>query len=103
MEQRRKTTFNLSERTHQGLKFAAASQKREMAELLEEALSAYMGWSKMTKIEQDELALYRIADRGGAGRWSTTDFGALSQELGFPGGGEVVAQLLDHVHANGLV
>jgi hypothetical protein len=101
-QQKKKTTFNLSEHTHQGLKFAAASQKREMAELLEQALTEYFGWSKMTKTEKDELEFYRVADSSGGGRQQTTDFGSLCRRLGYPGSGEIVAQLLSHVNSNQL-
>src|ERR1700678_668329 len=98
--QKKKTTFNLSEYTHQGLKFAAASQKREMAELLEEALSAYFGWNKMTKIEKDELELYRIAERNGPGQATEANFNTISNTLD---AATVLSQLLQYLHGKYLI
>jgi len=97
---KKKATFNISEETHQGLKLAAAVQRREMVELLEEALSTYFGWNKMTKIEKDELALYRIAERSGPGQASQADFNYLSNTLE---PAPVLAQLLQHLDGRHLI
>ena len=99
---KKKATFNLKESTHQGLKLAAAVQKREMVDLVEEAISMYFERNKMTKIENEELELYRVAESQGSGRGAEMDFGDLRTKLGYPAGGEVVAQLLEHVDSNRL-
>lgn len=94
---KKKATFNLGENTHQGLKLASAVRKREMVDLVEEALNTYFGWNKMTDIEKEELKVYRIAERNGAGREGNADFTSLGRELGEPN--EVVEQLLVHLHS----
>lgn len=91
---KKKATFNLEESTHQRLKLSAAVQKREMVELLEEALGMYLEWKKMTKIEKDELELYRIAERNGPGRATQANFDYLSNNLDEA---PVLAQLLEYL------
>jgi predicted HicB family RNase H-like nuclease len=39
---RKKATFNMDEALHQRLKIAAATQKRDMTELMEEAVREYL-------------------------------------------------------------
>jgi hypothetical protein len=97
---KKKATFNLDEDTYQGLKLTAAVQKREMVEVVEEALGMYLGWNKMTKIEKDELELYRIAERDGAGRAATADFIYVSNNLD---AAPVLADLLDYLDGRYLV
>jgi hypothetical protein len=97
---KKKATFNLDEGTFHGLKLTAAIQKREMVELVEEALGMYLGWNRMTKIEKDELELYRIAEREGAGRAATADFIYLSNNLD---AAPVLAELLDYLDGKYLV
>jgi hypothetical protein len=101
---KKKATFNINETTHQGLKLAAVVRRREMVELLEEALGAYLGWNKMTRIEKDEIAVDRIAEFQGQGQKSTVAFFDLCKQLGYAGGeSKVVEQLLAHLHATGLL
>jgi hypothetical protein len=101
---KRKATFNINEDTHQGLRLAAAERKLEMVELVEAALGAYLGWNKMTKIEHDELTIYRTAEFLGPGRQTETAFNDLCQRLGYiPGESVVVAQLLEYLDTKGLL
>jgi len=97
---KRKATFNLDEDTYQGLRLTAAVQKREMVELVEEALGMYLEWNKMTKTEKDELDLYRIAERSGAGQAATADFIYLSNNID---SAPVLADLLDYLDGKNLV
>jgi hypothetical protein len=92
---RKKATFNLDESTHQRLKLSATVQKREMVELVEEALGIYLEWKKMTKTEKNELELYRIAERSGPGRATDADFLYVAKTLNEPH--EVLAQLLEYL------
>ena len=101
---KKKATFNLNEATHQGLKLAAVVRRREMVELLEEALGAYLGWNKMTKIEKDEIAVDHIAEWTGQGQKTPVAFLDLCTKLEYPGGeSKVVEQLLAHLHRTGLL
>jgi hypothetical protein len=101
---KRKATFNINEDTHQGLRLAAAEGKLEMVELVEAALSAYFGWHRMTKIEHDELAVYRTAESLGPGHRGEKPFGDLCRELGYPlNESGVVAQLLKYLDTKGLL
>jgi plasmid stability protein len=43
----KKATFNLDADLHQQLKVAAAVQRREMVDLVRDALTAYLGWNRM--------------------------------------------------------
>jgi hypothetical protein len=101
---KRKATFNLNEDTHQGLRLAAAAWKREMVEVVEAALGEYLGWNRMTKIEHDELTLYRTAEFNGQGRQTETAFNDLCKKLGYsPNDATVVAQLLEYLNTQGLL
>lgn len=101
---KRKATFNLNEDTHQGLRLAAAGWKLEMVEVVEAALGEYLGWNKMTKIEHDELTIYRTAEFNGQGCQMETTFIYLCNKLSYsPGDASVVAQLLEYLNNQGLL
>jgi hypothetical protein len=101
---KRKATFNLNESTHQGLRLAAAGWKLEMVEVVEAALGEYLGWNKMTRIEHDELKLYRTAELNGPGRQTEATFNDLCKRLDYSSGdAAVVAQLLEYLNMQGLL
>jgi len=101
---KKKATFNLNEDVHQWLKLTAAMQRREMVELLDEALSAYLGWNKMTEIEKQELGLYSVAESDGVGRRPERDFFEVCKSVGFPTHEQTVgAQLLYYLNKQGLM
>lgn len=101
MEQpKKKSTFNLDGNVHLGLKLTATVQKREMVELVEEALGMYLGWNRMTRIEKCELELYRIAERNGPGQATESNLNHLGSYLGET---IVLAQLLEYLHGTFLL
>ena len=51
---------------HQHLRLAAATERREMVELVEEALKSYFGWHRMTDTESKELKTYELVEFRGA-------------------------------------
>lgn len=97
----KKATFNLDADLHQQLKVMAAVQRREMVDLLREALTNYFGWNRMTPTEHQEQRLYNLADSQGKGQRAHLDFIRITHELG--GEHSTAAQLLVHVAATGRV
>ena len=93
----KKATFNLDADLHQQLKVTAAVQRREMVDLVRDALTGYLGWNRMTDTEQRELKLYELAESQGKGRRANLAFTPLSTELGTEWA--VAAQLLQYLEA----
>ncbi len=91
----KKATFNLDVDLHQELKVTAALQRREMVELVRDALSAYLGWNRMTEIEHNEMKLYELAESQGKGQLAELSFGQLLAQLGTESA--IVSQLLDYL------
>jgi plasmid stability protein len=77
----KKATFNLDPDLHQQLKVTAAVQRREMVDLVRDALTAYLGWNRMTDTEQQELKLYELAESQGKGQRAHLCFTPLSTQL----------------------
>jgi hypothetical protein len=93
----KKATFNLDAHLHQQLKVAAAVQRREMVDLVRDALTAYLGWNRMTDTEQSELKLYELTEAQGKGRRAHFNFTHLSTQLGTEWA--IVAQMLEFLEA----
>jgi plasmid stability protein len=93
----KKATFNLDPDLHQQLKVTAAVQRREMVDLVRDALTAYLGWNRMTPTEQQELKLYELAESQGKGRRAHLCFTPLSTQLGTEWA--ITAQLLQYLAA----
>ena len=83
--ERKKATYNLDTGLHQHLKMTAAAQRREMVDLVEEALTAYFGWHGMTETEKRELKTYEMIELQGKGQRAAADFDTLSTALGCGG------------------
>jgi len=93
----RKATFNLDANPHQQFKVAAAVQRREMVDFVRDALTAYLGWNRMTDTEQRELKLYEFTEAQGKGRRAHLTFTPLSMQLGAECA--IVAQMLEFLEA----
>lgn len=91
----KKATFNLDADLHQQLKVTAAMQRREMVDLVREAITAYLGWNRMTEIEQRELKTYELADLHGRGQRAHLEFNRITAALA--GEPALAAQLLQHL------
>jgi plasmid stability protein len=91
----KKATFNLDADLHQQLKVTAAVQRREMVDLVRDALTSYLGWNRMTETEQHELRLYELAESQGKGRRAHLCFTPLSTQLSTEWG--ITAQLLQYL------
>jgi hypothetical protein len=94
----KKATFNLDPDLHQQLKMAAALQRREMVELVREALTSYFGWNRMTPTEHQEFRLYQLADSQGKGRRANLCFHTVANDLNIDN--SIAAQLLQYLEAN---
>jgi hypothetical protein len=100
----KKATYNMDADLHQHLKMTATAQRREMVELVEEALGAYFGWNRMTDTEKSELKTYELIEFQGKGQRATMDFNAYSTSLGYSGSQQAVAaDLLKYVDDEGRV
>jgi plasmid stability protein len=95
----KKATFNLDADLHQHLRIAAAVQRREMVDLVREALTSYFGWNRMTETEEREFKTYELAEGQGKGRRADVQFGALSAAMGLTTEGSIAAQLLQYLEA----
>jgi plasmid stability protein len=91
----KKATFNLDADLHQQLKVTAAMHRREMVDLVRDALTAYLGWNRMTETEQRELKTYELAELHGRGQCAHLDFSRIAAALA--GEQAIAAQLLHYL------
>jgi hypothetical protein len=92
----KKVTYNLDAELHQHLRVAAATERREMVELVEEALKSYFGWNRMTETESKELKTYELVEFRGKGQNTNLDFQGYSRALGCEGSEQAIAADLLH-------
>lgn len=88
----KKVTYNLDAELHQYLRLAAATERREMVELVEEALKSYFGWHRMTETENRELKTYELVEFRGKGQSANVDFTSYSRDLGCTGSEQGIAE-----------
>jgi predicted transcriptional regulator len=95
----KKATFNLDPDLHQRLKVISAVQRREMVDLVRDALTAYFGWNRMTETEQRELKAFELTESQGKGRRAELQFQFVAAELGCAIEPGIAAQLLQYLDA----